>query len=307
MNDDRPQHDETGAKTAAAEAVFPDPVSTVAPGGEAAPLVLASPHSGRDYPACFRASSRLSALDLRRSEDAFVDLLIADAPAHGAWMVHARYPRAFCDVNREPYELDPAMFADPLPDYVNTASLRVANGLGTIARIVADGAEIYRRPLTFAEAEARIEGIYRPYHAALSAAIGRVLARWGHCILLDCHSMPAVVHYGDGERAENADMVIGDRYGSSCTRDLSDFAEMSLRRLGFSTARNRPYAGGFTTCYYSRPPQVQVLQVEINRRLYMDEGRIAPHEGFDDIRRCLGRFIAALSDYACQQRSRAAE
>ncbi len=287
--------------------VFADPVITVAPGRDACPLVLASPHSGREYPASFRASSRLSALDLRRSEDAFVDLLIADAPAHGAWMIQARYPRAFCDVNREPYELDPAMFADPLPDYVNTSSLRVINGLGTIARIVAEGKEIYNRPLTFAEAEARIDGIYRPYHAALSAAIGRVLARWGYCIVLDCHSMPAVIHHGEGMMAENADMVIGDRYGGSCSRDLSDFTEMNLRHLGFTTARNRPYAGGFTTSYYSRPPKVQVLQLEINRRLYMDEARIEPHKGFDGIRRRLGRFIADLCAYARHRQSRAAE
>src|SRR4029077_20344861 len=176
---------------------FPHPSSGIGildlqrPVAQSLPLVLASPHSGAEYPADFLAASRLDPLALRRAEDSFVDELVAGAPALGAPFLAARFPRAYVDVNREAYELDPSMFADALPKFVNAGSPRVRMGLGTIARIVASGEEIYSKKLLFAEARRRIEQLYQPYHHALRGLIKETEALFGGCLLVDCHSMPS--------------------------------------------------------------------------------------------------------------------
>ena len=155
------------------------------------PLVLSSPHSGTNYPADLAAAARLDPMTLRRSEDSFVDEIFAAAPELGAPLVAARFPRAYLDVNREPWELDPVMFADALPNYVNIRSPRVRMGLGTIARVVASGEEIYARKLRFADARTRVETLYHPYHQALSHLVLDTEAAFGGCLLIDCHSMPS--------------------------------------------------------------------------------------------------------------------
>src|SRR5580658_8894158 len=177
------------------------PLDLRRPATQLLPLVVASPHSGADYPPEFVAASRLDPLTLRRSEDAFVDEIFAAAPRLGAPMLAARFPRAYLDVNREAWELDPAMFADALPDYVNVRSPRVRMGLGTIARIVASGEEIYDGKLCFAQAEERIETLYRPYHAALGTLIEETAANFGSCLVVDCHSMPSGTHGHSGREA----------------------------------------------------------------------------------------------------------
>src|SRR5438876_1442352 len=141
------------------------------PPRHAIPLVVASPHSGADYPDDFLAAARLDPLTLRRSEDSFVDAIFAAAPDLGAPLLAARFPRAYLDVNREAWELDPAMFSDTLPSFANVRSPRVRMGLGTIARVVASGEEIYARKLAFAEARQRVDRFYRPYHLALRALV----------------------------------------------------------------------------------------------------------------------------------------
>src|SRR5271156_1448696 len=178
---------------AAAPLVPPSPVATARPARQTTPLVFASAHSGRDYPAEFVSAARLDALRLRRSEDSFVDELFAAAPQYGAPLLAATFPRAFCDPNREPWELDPAMFEEELPPWVNTGSARVGAGLGTIARVVASGEAIYRGKLRFAEAEQRVRSCWHQSHAALEALIASTRLRFGHCLLVDCHSMPAAV------------------------------------------------------------------------------------------------------------------
>src|SRR5215831_21131274 len=155
------------------------------------PLVLASPHSGSEYPADLLAASRLDPMALRRSEDSFVDELFGAAPQLGVPLLSARFPRAYVDVNREAYELDPGMFADDLPKFVNAGSPRVRMGLGTIARIVASGEEIYAKKLLFAEARRRIEQLYQPYHQALRGLVKETETQFGGCLLVDCHSMPS--------------------------------------------------------------------------------------------------------------------
>jgi N-formylglutamate amidohydrolase len=273
------------------------PIEVVPAARLAVPLVFSSPHSGDVYPPAFVAASRLDPVMLRRSEDAFVDELFASAPGAGAALLKARFPRAFIDPNREPYELDPGMFADNLPAWVNRSSPRVGAGLGTIARIVANGAEIYRGKLEFAEAEARIERFYRPYHTALAALLDDSAARFGRVLLIDCHSMPAVGGPLDRDPGKRrVDFVLGDAHGTSCAPELVAWVESFLRGLGYTTTRNDPFAGGFITRHYGRPAANRhALQIEINRRLYMDEERVERSPSMARLAGHLATFVRALA------------
>ncbi len=249
-------------------------IEILAPAQQTAPVVFSSPHSGREYPDDFLAAARLDGQAIRRSEDSFVDEIFGRAPHYGAPLLRALFPRAFVDPNREPYELDPAMFDGPLPGFVNKRSPRVAAGLGTIARVVANGAEIYSKKLDFTEARARIDRCYHPYHAALEDLIGTTRDRFNHCILIDCHSMPSVggPMENDAGRRRQVDFVLGDAHGRSCSRALTVMVEDTLRELGYTVVRNAPYSGGFITRNYGRPGKgVHALQIEINRGLYMHE------------------------------------
>ena len=272
------------------------PVMVFRPEVPLAPLVLASPHSGRQYPQAFLAAARLDLPGLRRSEDSFVDELFQAAPALGAPIVVANFPRAYCDANREKWELDPAMFLAPLPDYVNTTSARVGAGLGTIARIVASGEPIYRHKLDFAEAQARIAGSWQPFHDALQAEIDATLARFGRCLLIDCHSMPR----SSQGRGEKVDIVLGDAHGTTCAPDVVRDVEAALVGLGFRVRRNDPYAGGYITRHYGRPREaVNALQIEICRSLYMDERHIERLAGFGAVQSRLTGLIAGLVAENC--------
>lgn len=264
------------------------------PARQIAPVVVASPHSGRDYEAGFLAASRLDALALRKSEDSFVDELCASAPAQGVPLLAARFPRAFCDVNREAWELDPAMFEDDLPEHVNRTSARVMAGLGTIARVVASGEPIYRRKLRFAEAVSRVEACWRPYHDALARLIAETRAGFGACLLLDVHSMP-----GPFRGRHGPDIVLGDAHGAACARPAVQFVEAALRGEGLAVRRNDPYAGGYVTRHYGRPRErVNVLQIEIAKPLYMDEKQIAPNAGFATLQAILARVIGLVVEAA---------
>ncbi len=268
-----------------------------APSEQTAPVVFASPHSGADYSDHFIARARLSPLALRRSEDSFVDEIFAAAPGHGAPLLRALFPRAYVDANREPYELDPGMFADALPEWVNSRSPRVRGGLGTIARVVANGAEIYRDKLRFAEAEHRIATHYRPYHAALKSLLAATRGRFGGCLLIDCHSMPSVGGPMDADSGRaRVDFVLGDRYGSSCADAVTDHVDRALSRFGYRVERNQAYAGGFITAHYGKPETgIHALQIEINRRLYMDERGITRLPYFDTLRAHIGQVIEGLT------------
>ena len=270
-----------------------DAFQVIRPQEQTVPFVLNSPHSGRHYPEHFLSASRLCAQSIRRSEDAFVDELFESSVAAGAPLVRAHFPRAFLDVNREPYELDPKMFRGNLPRYANIRSPRVASGLGTIARIVAERQEIYLDQMPLSEALGRIERIYKPYHAALRRMLAETHVMFGHAVLVDCHSMPSVVRGQD--RWRRPDFVIGDRYGTSCHGPLADAAAEILRGLGYSVARNKPYAGGFITEHYGRPAQgLHALQIEVNRGLYMDEKRFEKSAGWRRLRADLEVFTKTL-------------
>ncbi len=262
-----------------------------------APVAFNSPHSGAIYPPHFLKSSCLDPLTLRRSEDAFVDELFRDAPLYGATLMRAHFPRAYIDVNREPYELDPLMFEGRLPPHANTRSMRVAGGLGTIARIVADSKNIYAQKIPVADAIKRIENLYKPYHHALGTLLNGLRAHYGMAILIDCHSMPS----GNLSRSNSTktDIILGDRYGSSCDPALTDHTENILQKRGYRVTRNRPYAGGFITEHYGKPANsIHALQIEINRALYMDEKRHELHDGFGRLQHDLSHLVQELMGYA---------
>ncbi len=263
----------------------------LAPARQTVPVVFASPHSGQDYTADFVAATRLDARALRRSEDSFVDELFAAAPACGAPLLAARFPRAFCDPNREAWELDPAMFRDSLPAWVNTTSARVGAGLGTIARIVSSGEAIYREKLPFAEAEHRIRQCWEPYHAALARLLQQTRDQFGASLLVDCHSMPG----GSAPGSPAADIILGDAHGTACAPRITRRVEAIFAAEGFTVRRNEPYAGGYVTRHYGRPREgVHALQIEIARRLYMSETNIAKLSSFGDMARRIAAVAAAI-------------
>jgi len=253
-----------------------NPVEIRHPDDWRVPLVFASPHSGRSYPAQFRKASRLDPLSLRRSEDAFVDEIFSCVPELGAPLLLAHFPRAYIDPNREAFELDPEMFDGPLPDYVNTTSPRVSAGLGTLARVVTSGAEIYSDKLNFKATKTTIENLYMPYHAALQDLLDEGVRRFGGCLLVDCHSMPSIGGPMDRDPGfRRVDFILGDRHGLSCDSRLTSHVERTLKDMDYVVVRNNPYAGGYTTTHYGKPKLAQhALQIEINRSLYMDELRI---------------------------------
>jgi len=278
------------------EAELEPPFEIVEPAESTAPVVFNSPHSGRVYPRAFLSAARLDLALLRRSEDSFVDELILGVVANGIPVMRAHFPRCYVDVNREPYELDPRMFDGRLPSFANTRSMRVAGGLGTVARVVGDAQEIYDRRLPVDDALRRIETLYKPYHRALRRLVTRVHRDFGTAILVDCHSMPSTA--GAKDERPRADIVIGDRYGTSCVTRVTDTVELALRSLGYAVSRNKPYAGGFITEHYGNPAAgFHSIQLEVNRALYMDERRYerAPTFGklAGDLMR-LGEQLAAI-------------
>ena len=273
---------------AALALLYSQPFQTLRPVRQTLPFVFASPHSGRVYPGSLVEKSRLDALTLRRSEDAFVDELFAGVTALGAPLIAARFPRAYCDVNRAPGELDTAMFSGALTMAVDAPGPRVLAGLGVIPRIVRDGAEIYRGKLPPEDAQTRLAQLYRPYHAALMALVEETLALFGTAIVVDCHSMPSAL--------AAPDIVLGDRYGASAPPSLSGWAENAFAGAGFSIVRNSPYAGGYTTALYGRGPAgCHALQIEINRSLYLDEDSLQRRPAFGAVQKRLTEALTQLT------------
>jgi N-formylglutamate deformylase len=279
------------APAAALDTASP-PIMLSQPERQTVPLVFASPHSGRNYSAEFVAAARLDVLALRRSEDGFVDELFAGAPSFGAPLLAATFPRAFCDANREPWELDPGMFEERLPPWVNTTSPRVGAGLGMIARVVASGEAIYRHKLRFAEAERRVQLYWEPFHAALRDLVDATRRQFGVCLLVDCHSMPgncAAPH-------PPADFVLGDAHGTTCAAEVTRRAEQALADQGYRVRRNDPYAGGYITRHYGRPRDgMHALQIEVCRPLYMDEAGMTKLPAFDDMQRAITVLVGTLA------------
>ncbi len=258
-------------------------------------VVFASPHSGRDYPWSFLRQSVLDQRSIRSSEDAFVDMLIADAPSLGAPLLCANAPRAYIDMNRSVDELDPALI-----DGIKRAghNPRVSSGLGVIPRVVSNGRVIYRGKISTREAQARIAEHWVPYHTTLQGLLDENRACFGEAILIDCHSMPheaiESVHYTGIGRPE---VVLGDRYGASARSDIIERIEESFRAAGLKVARNAPFAGAYVAQHYGRPSRHQhVVQIEIDRALYMNEQMIRPNGNFQNFKKILTQVMADITD-----------
>jgi N-formylglutamate amidohydrolase len=257
------------------------------------PFVFNSPHSGKHYPDRFLAMTRLDRIAIRRSEDCYVDELFGAAVSLGAPMLAANFPRAYLDVNREPWELDPRMFTEPVPSFANIRSARVAGGLGTVPKLVGEGLDIYPGRLPLAEALGRIDAVYRPYHDALKRLLTRTHAAFGYAVLVDCHSMPASIRIG--ESGVRPDFIVGDRFGVSASPGLTDSAIGILHSMGYTVAHNKPYAGGFITEHYGRPGRnLHAIQIEINRGLYMNERTLHKSSGFSALADDLAQFSSEL-------------
>ncbi|MGL4237080.1 N-formylglutamate amidohydrolase [Tabrizicola sp.] len=258
------------------------------------PLVFASPHSGSDYASGFMAQAVLDRRAIRSSEDAFVDRLFDMAPEFGAPLLCARAPRAFIDLNRAADELDPAVIEGIARAPHNP---RISSGLGVIPRVVAGGRSIYRGKLSLAEAEQRIKRFWHPYHQALAGLVEETLAEFGRAVLIDCHSMPheaIEAHTRPGQ--PSPEVVLGDRFGAAAGREVMDQVEAAFGAAGLRVVRNAPFAGAYVAQAYGRPSRgVHVVQVEIDRALYMDEIRVEPLPGFASFRALMAGVVAEIT------------
>ncbi|MBO6901357.1 MAG: N-formylglutamate amidohydrolase [Rhizobiaceae bacterium] len=280
--------------TAARDFVSVGPFTLAEAAEQRVPFVFNSPHSGRFYPDRFLAMAKLDADTIRRSEDCYVDELFGGVVRLGAPLLAANFPRAYLDVNREPWELDPRMFAQPLPAFANVRSPRVAGGLGTVPRLVGEGLDIYGGKLPLQEAADRIEFLYKPYHETLKRLFARTHARFGYAVLVDCHSMPASIRVGDS--GIRPDFIVGDRFGASASAALTEHAIGLLAEMGYTVAHNKPYAGGFITEHYGRPNRgLHALQIEVNRGLYLNERTYEKASGYAALAHDLTRFAAELT------------
>ena len=270
---------------------YETPYVLAVPAGPVAPVIFASPHSGTVYPTCMQDALCIPLDAVRRTEDAFVDELFSQAPHQGGRLLAARYARSVTDLNRDPRELDPTMFVDGPPRAYGQPTARVEAGLGVLPRVAARGEAIYARPLSRAEGEARLAGIHDAYHQTLSGELAGLLESAGKAVLIDCHSMPSI----QPGRRKVPDIVLGDRFGSSCDPRLTSQVERGFRRMGLSVARNTPYAGGYTTRRYGRPKRgIHALQIEINRGLYMDEMRLTKHDRFGGVQAMMTEIISEI-------------
>jgi len=279
------------ARAARVEAVGNEPPYVlIEPFRRTTPLIFTSPHSGRRYPKELMTAARVGLASLRRSEDAYVDEVFAGAAAHGAPILCASVARAYVDLNRDPTELDPAMFMDH--PGIHTTTPRVQAGLGAIPRIAGDGQEIYWRKLPAGEAQRRIAAVHTPYHDVLSGLVEETKMAFGCAVVIDCHSMPS-----SARGPQQPDIVLGDRFGASCHPSITAMAEATLRRFGYRVSRNAPFAGGHTTQTYGRPgKKSHALQIELNRSLYLDERTLERSSGFKRVHGDMARLSAVLAE-----------
>jgi N-formylglutamate amidohydrolase len=261
------------------------------------PAFFSSGHSGANYPPTFLAQSSLTPLELRKSEDFMVDSLFDGCLDIGAPMVRALFPRAYCDPNRDPYELDPSMFSDPLPKYAKSTTARVCAGIGSIPKMVSADLHIYSGQLPFSEAKTRLDQCYFPYHTSLKRLISQCKDMFGEVLLIDCHSMPDSIS-NTPSKGRLADFVLGTRFGGSCKAQYSTFIAAILEDAGYSVSFNQPYAGGFITqSYADKARSIHCLQIEINRNLYMDPVSMSPTENMPQLKADLTHMMSELAQY----------
>jgi N-formylglutamate amidohydrolase len=269
------------------------------PAGAPAPLVLDSPHSGEAYPDDFECA--VSRERLRQAEDTHVARLWRGALAHGATLIEAHFPRAWIDPNRSLEDIDPELFAPGVawPGPV-TLTRKTAQGIGLVWRLARGGEPMYARPLSVAEVERRIERCWRPYHEALARALDERHAAFGAVWHVNCHSMPAVGDaYADDPGRERADVVLGDRDGTTCDAAFTRLAAALFAARGYSVAVNDPYKGVEIVRKHGRPAERRhSLQVELKRTLYMDEATLVPTSGYARLEQDLGAIARELAAFA---------
>jgi N-formylglutamate amidohydrolase len=263
------------------------------PQGEWSPIVIDSPHSGAQFPEDFGHS--LARHHLRAAEDAFVDRLVGDAPTRGVAVLRAFFPRTYIDPNRAADDIDESLLTGPWPGRAQPGP-KVTLGVGLIPRLE-PGGKVYARHLTVEEVQARLDRYYFPYHRALRETLDKTHDHFGIVWHIDCHSMPsistAVSPEGPGKR--RPDFCLGDRNGTTCRPELTEFIAGRLRQMGHRVTLNDPYKGAELIRRYAAPEHGRhALQLEINRALYMDEERIEPNERFEQTRRELATLITDI-------------
>jgi N-formylglutamate deformylase len=258
-------------------------------------VVFASPHSGRVYPADFLSRAVVDERVLRSSEDAYVDLLLDAAPGYGAPLITSEVPRAYVDFNRAADEFDPALIEGAPRAGLNP---RVASGLGVLARVVANGRAIYSGKLSMAEARARVDRYWQPYHTGLAGVLDRHRARFGQVLLCDVHSMPHEALNGHVARgAPRPDIVLGDRWGASCAPEVLEQVEAVFKAAGLRVARNAPFSGAYIVQRYGQPSGgTHALQIEIDRALYLDEARVEPSATFQEFRNLMAEIVSTIAE-----------
>lgn len=282
------------------------PFTLTMPQSQTTSVVFASPHSGRHYSKAFMTQTVLDPLEIRSSEDAFIDLLVGCATGFGAPLIHAHYPRAYLDLNRASDELDPAVVENVRSVAHNP---RILSGLGVIPRVVANGRAIYRGKLPLTEAKARIEHVWRPYHTRLQDVLTDTRVKFGEVILMDMHSMPHEASDSVSQtNIARPEVVLGDRFGTAADHEIMERVESVFLNAGLKVSRNAPFAGAYIVQNYGRPSQHQhALQIEIDRSLYMNERYVRPNENFDKFQKLMTQVVCELTNIGRKSLPLAAE
>ena len=262
-------------------------------------VIFTSPHSGSQYPKAFTRRSRLPFAALRRNEDAYIDRMISDLPLDGIPTLKANFPRCFVDVNRAADETLPEWGMDDTPQ-----TARAAAGLGVVPTVISEHLPIYKTALPKTVLAERLKQLYHPYHAALKSLLAEAHDHWGQALLIDCHSMPG----RNASGKPRSDIILGDRFGASARPDLVQCVEDVFKAAGYSVSRNYPYAGGYVTSTYGQPNHgTHVIQIEVNRNLYMNPASFKLTDGFDPLKDCFTSLGKTLVQYMTADIARAAE
>ena len=256
-------------------------------------IVIASPHSGRNYLSSVKEQSILDPITLRSSEDAFVDELMDFAPALGIPLICSEIPRAFVDLNRGRDELDPAIIEGIKPNRQNP---RVISGLGVIPRVVANGKEIYSGKLSKEAAIERLENFWDPYHSKLAELLDRARQQFGYSILIDTHSMPHEAILNASSSFRTSQIVLGDRYGATCAPEIINDLIKLISKNGLRASRNIPFSGAYIVQKYGSPGlNRHAIQLEIDRSIYMNERKIQKLEKFHKLKNKLQNIMRDFS------------
>lgn len=266
-------------------------------------VVFASPHSGAIYPPELLARSKLSAHQLRRNEDIYIDHLFHSAVAAGSPFLRAAFPRVIVDVNRAANELPPEWQVLNGDSDADQTTPRAAAGLGVVPTYLSETQSIYSRMPDIDDVSNRLKRLYHPYHTTLQELLGTSLSRFGRALLVDCHSMPGFAPMG----SRRPDIILGDRFGTSCHSDTLALFRDLFTQAGYSVGINYPYAGGYTTTHYGKPHEgVEAIQIEVNRDLYVNPVTLSPKSGYvqliEDLRVITQEIVASAmpQDIAAQ-------